>query len=246
MVQLRSSENPRLFVLKFSCLSLSLRCLKSEIGREMMRKVLLLLCLFLGGACAAPSTAQLPAVTDSSEAQIVMSDTSGTSEPLSVSPLVTSGNNGYVYELTWNELSDWFGLPESVRALFTVFGWLFASVGPVGGWMVLGLPHWTNFCSLWGMGRLLLVLILAFAWWQLEQRYHRWTKNIAVSSYASLQSAHSSLRWSFLLMIAGLILSAWGILLCGVLILLRALWHLSSKKRNYLQDTSNNPFMGRS
>lgn len=193
-----------------------------------------------------PAVAQLPAVTDSSEAQIVMSDTSGTSEPLSVSPLVTSGNNGYVYELTWNELSDWFGLSESVRGLFAVLGWLFASVGPVGGWMVLGVPHWTDFCSLWGVGRLLLVLILAFAWWQLERRYHRWAKNIAISSYASLQSAHSSLRWSFLLMIAGLILSAWGILLCGVLILLRALWHFSSKKQNYLQDSSNNPFMGRS
>lgn len=212
----------------------------------MMRKVLILLCLLLGSVWSIPVVAQLPAVTDSSEAQIVMSDTSGTSEPLSVSPLVTSGNNGYVYELTWNELSDWFGLPESVRGLFAVFGWLFASVGPVGGWMVLGVPRWTDFCSLWGVGRLLLVLILAFAWWQLERRYHRWAKNIAISSYASLQSARSSLRWSFLLMITGLILSTWGILLCGALILLRALWHFSSKKQNYLQDSSNNPFMERS
>lgn len=206
--------------------------------------------MFLGvilwSVWSAPAVAQLPAVTDSSEAQIVMSDTSGTSEPLSVSPLVTSGNNGYVYELTWDELSDWFDLPESVRSLFTVFGWLFASVGPVGGWTVLRWPHWADFCSLWGMGRLLLVLVLAFAWWQLERRYHRWAKDVTVSSYAALQSVRSSLRWSFLLMIAGLMLSAWGILLCGALILLQVFWHFSKKKRIYLQDSSNNPFMERS
>lgn len=195
--------------------------------------------MFLGVALwsvwSAPAVAQLPVISDSTEAQTAMSDTSGTSEPLSVIPLVTPNHNGVVYELTWDDIADWMELPDAAQDAFSVLGWLFSVVGPVGGWLTLELPHWGEFCTVLGWARWLAVIAVLGLWWLSERRDCQRVKDVSVSAYVALRPLFSARRWGCAMMSAGLLLSVWGMLLGGVLIYLWATWQLITKKRIYLQ-----------
>lgn len=194
--------------------------------RVVMQKLCFLMLMLLWGSVGMSVMAQLPEITDTAEAQTMMSDTVGTTEPLSVLPLAASISHEWTYDFTWEDLNDWLGLPDCPRWFVLFFGWLLSLLGPMGGLLSLEVPDWTDFLQFPGLLRLLALGVLLLVGVKVGKRIKQMKKRCEVAAYSNVVSLHTSVAVGVMLMIAGLYFSVWGMGVGGFLILLRVLWQL--------------------
>lgn len=191
----------------------------------MQRLCFLLPVLFLSGIGMTVS-AQLPEIADTAEAQTVMSDTVGATEPLSVLPLSAPMIHEWAYDLSWEDLSDWLGMPDFLRWFVASFSGLLSLLGPVGGFLSLDVPNWTDFLQFPWVLRLLALTVLLVVGLKSGKRIRQMKMECEISAYSDVCSLHKSMVVGVMLMAAGLYFSAWGMGVGGFLISLRVLWRL--------------------
>lgn len=199
--------------------------------RVMMLRLCFLSLMLLVSGFGIPVLAQLPEITDTAEAQTVMSDTVGATEPLSVLPLSAPISHEWTYDLTWEDLSDWLGLPDFPRWLVASFSGLLSLLGPVGGFLSLDMPDWMEILQFPGVLRLLALGVLLVVGLKTGKRIRQMKKECEISAYSDLCSLHTSMAVGVMLMTAGLYFSAWGMGVCGFLVSLRVLWRLKRQER---------------
>ena len=98
--------------------------------------------------------AQLPEITDTAEAQTMMSDTVGTTEPLSVLPLAAPISHEWTYDFTWEDLSDCLGTAGLSTMVCSLFRFAVISVGSHGRLAEFGSAGLDGFIAISGLAAL--------------------------------------------------------------------------------------------